>query len=157
MSIIKYGAVQHLVNMLLAQHALMQNEAILGLMMLTKICMAESEEVLIKADFGRNICELFTRVSELDVPIILNALTLLELNVLRSGISKIHQSRKEKVSLLNTRLAENFTVLDRLKEHFKSCGLANAICKILQLHVNENTTTELQKRVTKLRAVLDTA
>jgi len=48
------------------------------------------------------------------------------------------------------------SVLDQLKEHLKSCGLANA-CKILHTHVNENTATELQTRVTNLRAALSTA
>lgn len=87
MSIIKYGAVQHLVDMLLAQHALMQNEAILSLTILTRICPAESEELLIKAGFGRNMCEFFAR-KDLEVHIILNALSLLD-SVLQSGISKI--------------------------------------------------------------------
>ncbi|XP_071645531.1 GTPase-GDP dissociation stimulator vimar [Temnothorax longispinosus] len=127
LSIIKYGAVQHLVGMLLAQHALMQNEAILGLTILTRICPAESEELLIKAGFGRNMCEFFAR-ENLEVHIVLNALSLLD-SVLQS---------------------------DRLKEHLKSCGLANA-CKILQLHINENSATELQARVTNLRAALGTA
>lgn len=116
--IIKYGAVQHLVDMLLAQHTLMQNEAIMGLNLLTVICPTESEELLIKADFGRNMCELFARSRELDVHIMLNAL-----------------------SLLNRALE-----LDQLKEHLTSYGLANA-CK-LQCHINENTVTELQTRVT---------
>ncbi|XP_018339377.1 PREDICTED: rap1 GTPase-GDP dissociation stimulator 1 [Trachymyrmex septentrionalis] len=118
LSIIKYGAVQHLVGMLLAQHTLMQNEAIMGLNLLTVICPTESEELLIKADFGRNMCELFARSRELDVHIMLNAL-----------------------SLLNRALE-----LDQLKEHLTSYGLANA-CK-LQCHINENTVTELQTRVT---------
>ncbi|KYM92543.1 Rap1 GTPase-GDP dissociation stimulator 1-B [Atta colombica] len=118
LSIIKYGAVQHLVDMLLAQHTLMQNEAIMGLNLLTVICPTESEELLIKADFGRNMCELFARSRELDVHIMLNAL-----------------------SLLNRALE-----LDQLKEHLTSYGLANA-CK-LQCHINENTVTELQTRVT---------
>jgi len=88
LSIIKYGAVQHLVHMLLAQHALMQNEAILGLTILTRICPAESEELLIKAGFGRNMCEFFARADDLDVHIVLNALSLLD-SVLQSGILKI--------------------------------------------------------------------
>ncbi|XP_011883269.1 PREDICTED: rap1 GTPase-GDP dissociation stimulator 1 [Vollenhovia emeryi] len=127
LSIIKYGAVQHLVDMLLAQHALMQNEAILGLTILTRICPAESEELLIKAGFGCNMCEFFKREG-LEVHIALNALSLLD-SVLQS---------------------------DRLKEHLKSCGLANA-CKILQLRINETTAAELQARVTNLRAALGTA
>lgn len=156
MSIIKYGAVQHLVKMLLAQHALMQNEAIMGLTILTKICSAESEELLIKADFGRNMCEFFARANDLDVPIILNALSLLESSILQSGISKIYRPRNEKRLSLNSRLtAETFTVLDRLKEHFKSCGLTNAVCKILL--INKNTTPELQNQITNLQAMLDTA
>ncbi|KAL0102265.1 hypothetical protein PUN28_018656 [Cardiocondyla obscurior] len=126
-SIIKYGAVPHIVGMLLAQHVLMQNEAILCLTILTKICPAESEELLIQAGFGRNMCEFFAR-KDLDVHIVLNALTLLD-SVLQSG---------------------------RLKEHLKNCGLTDA-CKTLQLQINENTPTELQARVTNLREVLVTS
>lgn len=86
LSIIKYGAVQHLVNMLLAQHSLMQNEAILGLTMLTRICPTESEELLIAADFGRNMREFFeARPDNLDIHIVLNALSLLN-SVVQSGI-----------------------------------------------------------------------
>ncbi|XP_011694899.1 PREDICTED: rap1 GTPase-GDP dissociation stimulator 1 [Wasmannia auropunctata] len=125
LSIIKHGAVRHLVNMLLAQHALMQNEAILGLTILTRICPAESEEPLIKAGFGRSMCEFFARAGDLGVHIVLNALSLLD-SVLQS---------------------------DQLKEHLKSSGLANA-CKFLQPHINENTAAELQTRVTNLRAAL---
>lgn len=90
LSIIKYGAVQHLVKMLLAKHALMQNEAIMGLTVLTRICPTESEELLIKANFGRSMREFFeARANNLDVHIVLNALTLLD-SVVRLGIRKIH-------------------------------------------------------------------
>ncbi|XP_011648061.1 LOW QUALITY PROTEIN: rap1 GTPase-GDP dissociation stimulator 1-B [Pogonomyrmex barbatus] len=132
LSIIKYGAVQHLVDMLLAQHAVMQNEAILALTILMSICPIESEELLIKAGFGRSMCEFFeARANDLDIHIVLNALSLLD-SVLQS---------------------------DQLKEHLKSCGLANA-CKSLRLQKNENAaleTLELQTRVTNLRAALSTA
>lgn len=71
--------------MLLAQHSLMQNEAILGLTILTKICPAESEELLIAAGFGRNMCEFFeTRADDLDIHIVLNALSLLN-SVVQTG------------------------------------------------------------------------
>lgn len=94
MSIIKHGAVQHLVNMLLAQHALMQNEAIMGLTVLTRICQTESEELLIEAGFGRSMREFFeARANSLDVHIVLNALTLLD-SVVRSGIWKIHREKE---------------------------------------------------------------
>ena len=85
MSIIKYGAVRHLVNMLLAQHSLMQNEAILSLTILTRICPAESEELLIEADFGRNMREFCEKcANNLDIHIVLNALSLLD-GVVQSG------------------------------------------------------------------------
>jgi len=80
--------------MLLAQHTLMQNEAIMGLNLLTVICPTESEELLIKADFGRNMCELFARSRELDVHIMLNALSLLN-RALELGIPKIYPKKKE--------------------------------------------------------------
>lgn len=64
----------------------MQNEAILSLTILTKICPAESEELLIEADFGRNMREFFEACSNnLDIHIILNALSLLN-SVVQSGI-----------------------------------------------------------------------
>ncbi|XP_032680958.1 rap1 GTPase-GDP dissociation stimulator 1-B [Odontomachus brunneus] len=126
LSIIKYDAVQHLVNMLLAQHSLMQNEAILGLTILTKICPAESEELLIAAGFGRNMCEFFeTRADNLDIHIVLNALSLL---------NSVVQS-------------------DQLKKHLKSCGLAST-CKNLCSHESENT-AELRTRVNALCAALE--
>ncbi|EFN75447.1 Rap1 GTPase-GDP dissociation stimulator 1-B [Harpegnathos saltator] len=129
LSIIKYGAVQHLVNMLLAQHSLMQNEAILGLTILTRICPAESEELLIAADFGRNMREFFeTRTDNLDIHIILNALSLL---------NSVVQS-------------------DQLKEHLKSCELAST-CKNLCSKENENNSTELRTRVSALCAALGTS
>ncbi|XP_012539505.1 rap1 GTPase-GDP dissociation stimulator 1 [Monomorium pharaonis] len=131
LSIIKHGAVQHLVNMLLAEHLLMQNEAVLSLISLTTVCMAESEEVLIKSDFGRYICKLLARINDADgcISVILNTLTLMEL-VMRS---------------------------DRLKEQLKSSGLAHEICKILQFHTNESTAKELQRRITGLQEMLETA
>lgn len=126
LSIIKHGAVQHLVNMLLAQHALMQNEAILGLTILTRICPTESEELLIEADFGSNMREFFkARADDLDIHIVLNALSLLD-SVVQS---------------------------DRIKEHLKNCGLADA-CKTLQSNKNENSSTEIWTRVTALRTAL---
>ncbi|XP_050456937.1 GTPase-GDP dissociation stimulator vimar isoform X1 [Cataglyphis hispanica] len=125
LSIIKYGAVQHLVNMLLAQHTLMQNEAILGLTILTKICPTESEELLIEANLGSNMREFFKARDDLDMHIVLNALSLLD---------SIVQS-------------------DRLKEHLKNCGLADA-CKTLQLNKNENNATEIWTRVTELQTTL---
>lgn len=126
--IIKYRAVQHLVKMLLAQHTLMQNEAILSLTILTRICLTESEELLIEADFGNNMCE-FVKVhaEDLDIHIVLNALSLLD-SVVQS---------------------------DQLKEHLKNCGLADA-CKTLQLK-NEDNTTEIWMRATALRTTLCTA
>lgn len=82
--------------MLLAQHALMQNEAILSLTILTRICPAESEDLLIKAGFGRNMCEFFAR-ENLEVYIVLNALSLLD-SVLQLGILKICPERKNVIT-----------------------------------------------------------
>lgn len=101
--IIKYGAVNYLVDMLVSQYALMQNEAIMSLTILTKICPVESEELLIKAGFGRNMCEFFSHAHSLDVHIILNALSLLD-SLLQSGNSKIHPGKKE--SLFDMRSAD---------------------------------------------------
>lgn len=71
--------------MLLAQHSLMQNEAILSLTILTRICPAESEELLIAAGFGHSMREFFeTRANKLDIHIVLNALSLLN-SVVQSG------------------------------------------------------------------------
>lgn len=81
--------------MLLAQHALMQNEAIMALTILIRICPAESETLLIEADFGRNIRKFFetyviNSTISLDVHIILNALSLLDSVVMLPGILKLH-------------------------------------------------------------------
>lgn len=81
--------------MLLAQHALMQNEAILSLTILTRICPTESEELLIETDFGRIMCEFFeTRADNLEIHIVLNALSLLN-SVVQSGNSRIQSEMKK--------------------------------------------------------------
>lgn len=49
-----------------------------------------------------------------------------------------------------------FPVLDQLKEHLKSCGLASA-CKIVRTHENEDNTAELQMRVGALCTALGTS
>lgn len=65
----------------------MQNEAILSLTILTRICLTESEELLIEADFGSNMCEFVKiRAKDLDIHIVLNALSLLD-SVVQSGIT----------------------------------------------------------------------
>ncbi|XP_014476642.1 PREDICTED: rap1 GTPase-GDP dissociation stimulator 1 isoform X2 [Dinoponera quadriceps] len=127
LSIMKYGAVQHLVNMLLAQHSLMQNEAILGLTILTGICLAESEKLLIAADFGHKMQVFFeARANSLDIHIVLNALMLLN--------SVVHS--------------------DQLKKHLTSCELAGA-CKSLLSHENEELRTRVDTLCTALGAESD--
>ncbi|XP_015605942.1 rap1 GTPase-GDP dissociation stimulator 1 [Cephus cinctus] len=51
-SIIRHNAVKHLVKMLTAQHALMQNEAILSLTIMITVSPSESEQPIIDAEIG---------------------------------------------------------------------------------------------------------
>lgn len=78
-----------LVDMLLAQHPLMQNEALVSLKIITKVCLAESEAALIDNDFGNKMRSFLDKPTKnLDAHIVLNALSILQCVASRSGILK---------------------------------------------------------------------
>lgn len=83
--IIKHGAVKHLVKMLIAQHALMQNEALLSLTILTTICLTESQTPIIEAGIGPTICDFIDKYgSQVEAPMIYNAVGLTD-SLIKSG------------------------------------------------------------------------
>ncbi|XP_043274089.1 rap1 GTPase-GDP dissociation stimulator 1-B [Venturia canescens] len=82
--IIKYGGVEHLVKMITAQHALMQNEALMSLSILSAISLIESEEALIQAEVGQALVQFFEQKDpQPDPALTSNALTLTS-NLLKS-------------------------------------------------------------------------
>lgn len=76
----------------------MQNEAILGLTILTRICPTESEELLIEANLGSNMREFFKTRDDLDMHIVLNALSLLD-SIVQSGITTIYLGKTLTIAL----------------------------------------------------------
>lgn len=82
---VRHGAVKHLAAMLTAQHVLMQNEALISLMILTTTSLTDCESILLEADIGGKLCKLFTAANSLEVPILHNALSLMD-NIVNSGI-----------------------------------------------------------------------
>lgn len=83
-TIIKHGGIEHLVRMITAQHALMQNEALMSLSILSAISLAESEQPLIVAEIGQALWEFFEqRDPPPDPALTSNALTLTS-NLLKS-------------------------------------------------------------------------
>lgn len=71
--------------MLMAQHILMRNEALISLMILTTSCLSECEKLLLEADIGEKLCKFFDTVNSLEVPILQNIVSLLD-NITNSGI-----------------------------------------------------------------------
>jgi len=114
--------------MLLAQHTLVQNEAIMALTVLTRICQTECEELLIEVNFGRNLCNFFTaRTHITDIYIILNAFTLLDSVLLSGAVLKIILEKYQTLTQTHNRiLNQSFTraISERLKKHLKDCELA---------------------------------
>ncbi|XP_015176585.1 PREDICTED: rap1 GTPase-GDP dissociation stimulator 1-B isoform X2 [Polistes dominula] len=88
--IIKYGGTQYLIKMILAEHALMQNEAILSLTYLATICPIELEDVLIKNNIGDVICKFLKEsASNLELPIICNMFSFID-SIIKSDIIRQH-------------------------------------------------------------------
>lgn len=84
--IIKYGGTQYLVKMILAEHSLMQNEAILSLTYLATICPIQFKNALIENNIGHVICRFFEKnTSNIELPIIYNMLTFID-SIIKSGM-----------------------------------------------------------------------
>ncbi|KAI4478167.1 PREDICTED: rap1 GTPase-GDP dissociation stimulator 1-B [Polistes canadensis] len=88
--IIKYSGTQYLIKMILAEHALMQNEAILSLTYLATICPIELKDALIENNIGNVICTFFKEsASKLELPIICNMFSFID-SIIKSDIIKQH-------------------------------------------------------------------
>ncbi|XP_012258540.2 rap1 GTPase-GDP dissociation stimulator 1 isoform X1 [Athalia rosae] len=104
--IINHGAVEHLVKMLTAQHALMQNEALLSLTILTTINLSESQTPVIQAEIGPTICRFLEQHGpQVEAPMIHNAVALTD-------------------SLIKS---------DAIKEHLEKSGVPGAWQKLLRI------------------------
>lgn len=85
-SVIKHGGVKRLVKMLNSKYALMQNEALLSLNILTAICLSDSEEPLLDSEIGQTLRRFLKESAPtLEPPIVYNSLSL-TLNLAKSGI-----------------------------------------------------------------------
>ena len=72
--------------MLNAKYALMQNEALLSLNILTAICLSDSEKPLIDSEIGPTLCKFLKETAPtLEPEIVYNSLSL-TLNLEKSGI-----------------------------------------------------------------------
>lgn len=74
--------------MLTTPHVLMLNEALISLMILTTISLTECENLLLEANIGEKLCNLFNNKSNLEIPILYNVLCLID-NIINSGIKII--------------------------------------------------------------------
>lgn len=84
--IIKYGGTQYLIKMILAEHALMQNEAILSLTYLATMCLMQFKNALIENNIGHVICRfLEENASTLELPIIYNMFSFID-SIIKSGM-----------------------------------------------------------------------
>ncbi|XP_020299505.1 rap1 GTPase-GDP dissociation stimulator 1-B [Pseudomyrmex gracilis] len=125
--VIRNGAMKPLVDMLLAQHPLMQNEALVSLKIITKVCLAESEVALINNDFGSKMRSFLEKSAKsLDAHIVLNALSVLQ--CVASGS-------------------------DRLKEHLNQRELLEA-CKAVCPNENEDCAEDLKSQLANLMTML---
>ncbi|XP_046412764.1 rap1 GTPase-GDP dissociation stimulator 1-B isoform X1 [Neodiprion fabricii] len=88
--IISHGAIKHLVKMLTAQHALMQNEALLSLTILTTISLVESQTPVIEAEIGSTIRDFLDKHGpQIESPIIYNTVALTD-SLVKSDVIKEH-------------------------------------------------------------------
>ncbi|PSN38110.1 hypothetical protein C0J52_00840 [Blattella germanica] len=89
-TILEGGAVPYLVDMLTAEHAVMQNEALLALTLLASMRLTDSEASLIEAKIGAKLQSLLTDFGpSLPCEMIQNALTLIE-QLAKSAVMQHH-------------------------------------------------------------------
>nr|XP_031841085.1 rap1 GTPase-GDP dissociation stimulator 1-B isoform X1 [Nomia melanderi] len=114
---IEHGAVPHLVKMLMSQHILMQNEALISLMILTTSCLADCEKLLLETDIGEKLCRFFEVTNNLEIPILHNAISLLD-NIVNSDVLREHIRKSNLKSLCQNMVDNNgdLSVRDKLKQ-----------------------------------------
>lgn len=127
-SVIKHGAVKYLVKMLTAQHALMQNEAVISLTILATVSLLESEQLIIEAEIGQTMCKFLEQDgSNVELAMIYNALSLTE-SLIKSDAVKQHLQKAELPTawrkLIRIREAEN------LKEKIEP------LCILIEAEIN---------------------
>ena len=78
-TLLEGGAVPHLVDMVTAEHAVMQNEALMALALLAEMRLSDAEPSLIEAKIGRKLETFLTDFGpSLPCEIIQNVLTLIK-------------------------------------------------------------------------------
>ncbi|XP_017877678.1 rap1 GTPase-GDP dissociation stimulator 1-B [Ceratina calcarata] len=108
--VIDEKAVKHLIKMLSAPHVLMQNEALISLMILTTFSLSQCETVLIENQIGDKLCDFFRNATCLEIPILHNALSLIE-NILDADLVKEHLCNTDLLKLCQ----ETGTIKDESK------------------------------------------
>ncbi|CAL7941954.1 unnamed protein product [Xylocopa violacea] len=120
LTVTEHGAVKHLVKMLTAPHVLMQNEALISLMILTTVSLTECENLLLEANIEEKLCSFFNSVNSLEIPILHNALSLID-NIINSDVLR---DRLRKIDL--TTLCQK---TDQIKEDPKLNEKLQKICE----------------------------
>lgn len=95
---IEHGAVKHLAKMLTAPHVLMQNEALISLMILATSSLTECESLLLEADIGEKLCKFFNTTNNLEMPFLHNILSLVD-NLVNSDALREHLAKTDLVTL----------------------------------------------------------
>ncbi|XP_076652847.1 visceral mesodermal armadillo-repeats isoform X2 [Halictus rubicundus] len=98
MLMVEHGALPHLVKMLASQHVQMQNEALVCLMVLTRICLSRCEKLLLEANIAEKLSRFFEVKSSLNKLITHNAVSLLN-NLVTSETLKEHLKQSNLKSL----------------------------------------------------------
>ncbi|XP_034940036.1 rap1 GTPase-GDP dissociation stimulator 1-B isoform X2 [Chelonus insularis] len=89
-SIINHGAIKYLVKMINGSHSLMQNEALLSLVIITSTALGKCEKDLIDANIGEALRKFFEdKVPMIEAPMLENAITLI-LTIIQSDDVKKH-------------------------------------------------------------------
>ncbi|KAF7408298.1 hypothetical protein HZH66_002835 [Vespula vulgaris] len=114
--IIKYGGTQYLIKMILAEHALMQNEAILSLTYLATMCLMQFKSALIENNIGHVICRfLEENASTLELPIIYNMFSFID-SIIKSDIIKQHLNNTTELTTALKNVLDYKNIDSTLKE-----------------------------------------
>ncbi|XP_066599974.1 GTPase-GDP dissociation stimulator vimar isoform X2 [Prorops nasuta] len=144
---VKNNSIFHLVSMLTAQHALMQNEAILSLTFLATFCLNHAESFLIKADIRQVLINVFDQnVNSLDVHLIQNALTFLE-SIIKSGNFYF------KMIIVTLKYIFNNTLLftEKVKTYLKDSKLNEVLTTNLKTQDNAEIKDKTKEIIIKLK------
>lgn len=118
--IILCGGAKYLIKMILAEHALMKNEAILSLTTLAIYSMPKLESVLIENNIGHVICKFLEKyLYNLELPIIYNMLLFINEIIHKSDVIKQHLKNTAGFGTALKNIFESVNLDFSLKENFE--------------------------------------